>query len=150
MIGKGESPGVIIGVVLVVLMIMSIVGTGWRFWQMWTSRALKNPKVIPLDNDNNNHDGITPYPLPGTIEVEEQRSRRWMKRGAHRGGVQNEENNNPPTQRSIGRLRMTDSRTGARFRQTDSGWRLAFGSATSQPSEARSALEMPPTYSEAV
>ncbi|KAK1215791.1 hypothetical protein PQX77_021587 [Marasmius sp. AFHP31] len=77
------SPGVIVGAVLGVLAILGFLGIGWRFWKMRTSRSFKDTEISRLDDDDNDYDaGVIPYPLPGTIEVRERRSRLWMKRGS--------------------------------------------------------------------
>ncbi|KAK1220900.1 hypothetical protein PQX77_016301 [Marasmius sp. AFHP31] len=110
---------------------------------------------------------MTPYPLPGVIEVVEKQTRLGRKRGSFSGAIvinlsvpkefgttiENGENERPP--KDIPQLeqsggitssrenenaagQITEPPGGAIFRHTDSGWRPAFQRAASQPFEAES------------
>ncbi|KAK1224853.1 hypothetical protein PQX77_012228, partial [Marasmius sp. AFHP31] len=119
-------------------------------------------------SDGDTH--ITPYPPPGAIEVTENQTHPRKNRGLFNGeigtDIENRENEKPPEDisqieqsREITDSQENDNATGqitepprgAIFRHTDSGWRLAFQRAASEPSEteSRGVFEMPPAYSEA-
>ncbi|KAK1224851.1 hypothetical protein PQX77_012226 [Marasmius sp. AFHP31] len=147
-------------------------------WSLWRRR--KNQTSVDSEsrslNDGDTH--ITPYHPPGAIEIVENRGRLWKNRGLLNGAnvlnlstpggtsIENRKSekpqeDTPQTERSretigarqSGRVtcQTTEPPGGGIFRHTNSGWRLAFQRAASQPSEtgSRSVFEIPPTYSEA-